>query len=178
MTTPPPYHQICTEVHEKTTATSKSKTAAKDAASKQEQLLKGSPAHCDSCKQTSHDYEQDAAPKKVRVVWHKIYWSKTLCLYVAHGHECYKCFSMRRRFFTDDQTTLDEQRMKDSALDEHCRKLRKAKVLGSDEFNHLERVKADTWVSRREEQFAEAFTEGFVVLNGFAPKGPWAPVGP
>ena len=58
---------------------------------------------CETCLQTTHNYEKDLLPAVEQLLkWHKIKINAQGDHYPA-GNECYVCFDTRRRFFGDSQ---------------------------------------------------------------------------
>ena len=111
---------------------------SKEKAKRQTELLRQPPQTCNSCQQTTHDYDVDLLPVKVHLRWCKLDISQRTGAASASGHECSVCFSTRRRFFGDpekkgydSQQEVIQARQKNSDVDSRWRRLRKDRATGA-----------------------------------------------
>ena len=115
---------------------------------------------CALCGQSSHDWDRDFHPKKVKVAWRAYNWSTRNQINVPQGRECGLCYSTRRRYFEEGLEEFEALLKTNDQLVKTFGERRADKAVGGTEFASAKRQKASTIVVKKKGNFTELFEEG------------------
>ena len=134
-------------------------------------LLKVDPKTCESCGQTTHDYDRHALKAATLVRWPNVVMSKTLNKLIPQGRECGPCKDTRVRYFDASLDDFIKHRKRNAELDADFEAKREAKVQHKHTFRNEEKLSMEKWLKQREEQYQDEYQTGFFTeLNRFMRK--------
>ena len=116
------------------------------------------PWMCNSCRQDTHSFDADCAPKRVWLRWVKKRLTKK-GVSVPMGTECYICFATRRRCFKESAEDLINARKENVAIEERWARLRRMKARGDGIPTNESKVSVKDTLSVASRSYEDVFEE-------------------